>query len=284
MLRIFLFLVLFFSFSSNAQESKIFNECLEKETISDTLDCLEHCFMLFICHEVNNDLTNLKLKDSQENLIATISINDDGIFLLEDYNTSNLTLLSALKRVVLFTSKEAEKIKEYPLNLTNKKVEIKLTFRSLKNGEIIAVNDSGKTIYKFESKKEQEESLENNTSRILSPPIYPGCKFKDLEKRKKCMSSKIEKFVVENYNTELLDFVPSLSGIVRIDVSFKININGEVSDVIAKGPYKLLEFEAVRVFNSLPKMLPGQVNGKNVTVSYSMPIFYEVENNKTDKN
>ncbi|MCR9181421.1 MAG: hypothetical protein NXH73_00705 [Flavobacteriaceae bacterium] len=124
---------------------------MEKETISDTLDCLENCFMLLICYEINNDLNILKLSDHQENLTATISSNDDGIFLLEDYHTSNLTLLTALKRVVLFTSKEAEKINEYPLNLTNQKIQVNLTFSSLNNGNIIAVNNSGKTIYEFES-------------------------------------------------------------------------------------------------------------------------------------
>ncbi|MCR9181420.1 MAG: energy transducer TonB [Flavobacteriaceae bacterium] len=97
------------------------------------------------------------------------------------------------------------------------------------------------------------------------------------------MASKIDKFVVENYNTEIVDFMPTLSGIVKIDISFKINTKGEVSDFIAKGPNRLLEFEAVRVINSLPKMVPGQVNGKNVTVSYSLPIIFQVENNTKTK-
>ena len=39
---------------------------------------------------------------------------------------------------------------------------------------------------------------------------------------------------------------------------------------------KILEEEALRVINSLPKMQPGKQNGVAVSVMYSLPIVFEV--------
>ncbi|MFD2518305.1 energy transducer TonB [Salinimicrobium flavum] len=62
----------------------------------------------------------------------------------------------------------------------------------------------------------------------------------------------------------------------RIYVVFKINPKGDVVEIMARGPYKRLEEEAIRVVSLLPKMIPGRQRDKPVAVKYSLPIMYEV--------
>lgn len=267
--RFFLLILIFFFISSTAQDSKIFENCLKSENISDTLVCLENCIMLFICYEINNDLSLFKLNKKQENLNATIGFDDDGSLILEDYDISNLTLLSSVKRVVFFTSKEAEKIKNSSQNLIGQKIQIDLTFSNSTSENVIAKDKFGKTFYEFKAIKKTDDTI--------VPPIFPGCKFKDIEKRKKCMSTKIDKFIKKNYNSSIINDIENLEGLIIIEVSFIVNTQGKVSKVSAKGPHLLLEKEAIRVLNSLPKMIPGQVNGKDVNLFYTLPIYLNVE-------
>ena len=113
---------------------------------------------------------------------------------------------------------------------------------------------------------------------IENVPIYPGCeKKKTNADKKKCMSEKVQKFVVKKFNTELAGEL-GLEGRQRINVQFKIDRQGNVVNVRARAPHPKLEKEAVKVVSALPKMIPGKQRGKAVGVLYSLPILFQVEN------
>ena len=111
-----------------------------------------------------------------------------------------------------------------------------------------------------------------NKTELENPPEYIGCKGSKSEK-KKCMSEKIVKFIERRFNTDALAQL-DLRGLQKISVSFKIDENGEVIDVVARAPHPILEEEAVRVVISLPKFKPATRDGKTVMVSYSIPIVF----------
>ena len=67
-----------------------------------------------------------------------------------------------------------------------------------------------------------------------------------------------------------------LHGLQKIIVIFKIDTEGNIIDVRAKGPHPKLEQEAIRVIKKLPKMDPGKIKGKAVTVPYTLPIKFMV--------
>jgi protein TonB len=90
------------------------------------------------------------------------------------------------------------------------------------------------------------------------------------------MSEKISQHVNKNFNTELAGDL-GLSGRQRISVIFKIDKNGNITDVRSRAPHPGLEREAARVINKLPKMQPGKQRGKAVTVQYSLPIIFQVQ-------
>ncbi len=124
----------------------------------------------------------------------------------------------------------------------------------------------------------EEEIADVPFAVIENVPIYPGCeKKKTNAEKKKCMSEKVQKFVVKKFNTELAGEL-GLEGRQRINVQFKIDNKGNVVNVRARAPHPKLEKEAVKVVSALPKMIPGKQRGKAVGVLYSLPILFQVEN------
>ena len=124
--------------------------------------------------------------------------------------------------------------------------------------------------------EEVEEDIEVPFSVIENVPIFPGCDKGNNAERRKCMSQEITKFIHRKFNTDLAGDL-GLSGMHRISVIFKINKNGDVTDVRARATHPKLKAEAIRVVNMLPKMKPGIHKGKAVVVPYSMPINFLVQ-------
>jgi protein TonB len=124
--------------------------------------------------------------------------------------------------------------------------------------------------------EEVEEDIEVPFAVIENVPIFPGCEKGNNDVKRKCMSDKISKFVQKKFNTDLAGDL-GLSGRQTIRVMFKIDRSGSVVGVRARAPHPRLEKEAARVINSLPKMKPGKQRGKAVTVPYSLPIIFAVQ-------
>ena len=74
-----------------------------------------------------------------------------------------------------------------------------------------------------------------------------------------------------------------LAGRQRISVQFRINKDGIVDQLRARGPHPNLEKEAKRVLAELPVMKPGIQKGKPVGVLYSLPIIFNVKETKAQK-
>ena len=123
---------------------------------------------------------------------------------------------------------------------------------------------------------DEYEDVEVPFAVIENVPVFPGCDKGNNEWKRKCMSEKIAKFVQKKFNTELAGDL-GLSGRQRISVIFRIDTQGNVVGVRARAPHPRLEKEAVRVINLLPKMKPGRQRGRAVTVPYSLPIIFQVQ-------
>jgi protein TonB len=109
---------------------------------------------------------------------------------------------------------------------------------------------------------------------IQQVPIFPGCE--NAKDKKKCMSEKINTYVNKKFDTGLGSEL-GLSGRNRVSVQFKIDKNGDVVNVRARGPHPRLEQEAVRVIQGLPKMKPGEQRGQKVGVLYGLPINFVIQ-------
>lgn len=107
-------------------------------------------------------------------------------------------------------------------------------------------------------------------------PVFPGCEGAKEELRR-CLQEQITKHVNRNFNSNLASSLKLESGVNKIFVIFKIDKEGNITDVRSRAPHKALQEEAVRVINLLPKMISGKQDGKNVDVMYSLPIAFKVE-------
>ncbi|WP_452226649.1 energy transducer TonB [Lacinutrix cladophorae] len=133
-------------------------------------------------------------------------------------------------------------------------------------------------VEEVEEIEEVEEDIEVPFAVIENVPVFPGCeKESNNNARKKCMSTKISKFVNKKFNTDLAQDLGLNAGKHRISIQFKVDKNGNVVGVRARAPHPKLEQEAVKVVSQLPKMKPGMQRGKSVTVPYGFPISFQVQ-------
>lgn len=66
-----------------------------------------------------------------------------------------------------------------------------------------------------------------------------------------------------------------IAGVVY--VQFVVEPNGKIGDVsVVRGVFNALDREAVRVILAMPDWNPGQQNGRNVRVYYTIPIRFEL--------
>jgi TonB family protein len=65
----------------------------------------------------------------------------------------------------------------------------------------------------------------------------------------------------------------------KVFVTFVVKSDGTVGDAkIARGVHPLLDSEAIRVINSLPAWTPGKQGGEAVSVSYTVPVQFVLQN------
>lgn len=108
-------------------------------------------------------------------------------------------------------------------------------------------------------------------------PIFPGCERYDNKKEQmKCFMTKVSKHINKKFDSEIAA-ENDISGKQRIFVMFTINAKGEIVDIKARSPYDVLEKEAINAVKSLPKMTPAKQGYKKVSVSYTLPINFEIE-------
>jgi len=148
----------------------------------------------------------------------------------------------------------------------------KLFFSVIRNQSL----NSKQAISEMPKVKDYSNASEVPFAVIENVPIYPGCEnLSTNTERRKCMSDSINKKIQKIFNTDLAGDL-GLKGRQRISVIFKIDKEGNITDIKSRAANPKLEEEAKRVIGLLPKMLPGKHKGENVIVPYSLPIIFQV--------
>ena len=111
---------------------------------------------------------------------------------------------------------------------------------------------------------------------IEEVPAYPGCTG-TREQRTACLTKKINKFVLQNFNASLAKGLKLSKGKKKVWVVFRIDKEGNIVDVNARAPHPKLKEEAIRVVKMLPQMKPGKQRGKTVGMKYTLPITFNIE-------
>lgn len=123
----------------------------------------------------------------------------------------------------------------------------------------------------------EKKSGTDNINTVEFAPIFPGCEsLSNNEERKACLSDKIRAFILRKFDTEEFSYLDS-DKIFRISVEFKIDVNGNVTEIRSRAPEKSLEEEAIRVIKLLPSMKPGMQGTMPVEVFYRVPITFKTK-------
>jgi TonB family protein len=116
----------------------------------------------------------------------------------------------------------------------------------------------------FEENNSLKEIDENEIFEFVEiSPEFPGGK------------DALYKFIGENisYPKECLD--NKIEG--KVYVKFAVMKDGSIKDIkVLKGAHKLLDQEAIRVIQSMPKWTPGKQRGKDVNVYYTLPVNFTI--------
>lgn len=94
-------------------------------------------------------------------------------------------------------------------------------------------------------------------------PIYPGGQ------------KGLMKYLAENIKYPATAVEKNIEG--RVIVQFVVESDGHVDNVkVVRSVTPLLDAEAIRVVNTMPKWTPGKQKGKNVAVNYTIPITFSI--------
>lgn len=233
--------------------------------------------------------------------------------LSETFNVENISFINQFfkhslikKRIIMITKEKSQKMKQLKYLLIAPLLLVMLLLSSFEDKSKEALEQVPFLINEILNEDSTPQRIKANekeavlkTSDTIKPikieiedvpfatiehvPVYPGCEGSE-EELKACLQEKISNYVNANFNAKLGKELSLDTGLNKVFVMFKIDNEGNITDVKARAKHKELEEEAIRVITSLPKMLPGKQNGETVGVKYSLPIAFMVEGKSQSNN
>ncbi|TSJ41621.1 energy transducer TonB [Fluviicola chungangensis] len=86
----------------------------------------------------------------------------------------------------------------------------------------------------------------------------------------------IKKYIKENLKYPKYAVDKKIEG--KVYLKFVVSLTGEITNVkVQKGVHPILDEEAVRVIEAMPKWVPGKVDGQAVNSIFSMPITFSLK-------
>jgi TonB family protein len=109
-----------------------------------------------------------------------------------------------------------------------------------------------------EDKKVSEKKF--NSSIIIEPTFYGG-------------ASKMMSFIQKNLNYPSVDLSNNISG--KVELTFMVESDGSITNIrISKGLTETTNAEAIRVVKSMPKWIPGTIDGVKSKQEVTLPINF----------
>jgi bla regulator protein BlaR1 len=176
------------------------------------------------------------------------------------------------KRIIMMKKKQSKKMNQLKYLVLIPVLLSMLFYTSCSSSR--QVTKTAKATEIIEEVEEVEVSIESvSFMKIEKAPTFPGCDSGD----KDCFSKMIKKHFSRNFDSKLPNGLGLSAGKKRVFVGFKVDVNGDVIDVKVRAPHIAIEEEVLLVMSSLPKMVPGEQDGKKVAVNYYIPFVVLVE-------
>ncbi|GIJ94862.1 protein TonB [Capnocytophaga stomatis] len=121
---------------------------------------------------------------------------------------------------------------------------------------------------------EEPEEVDVPFTIIEDKPMFESCKDVPKDKQFDCFKQNLDKHVQKNFSYPQAAAEMGIQG--RVNVHFRINKDGSITIIGVRGPDKMLEAEARRIIEKLPKLIPGKQRGKPTSVTFSYPINFKL--------
>ena len=108
-------------------------------------------------------------------------------------------------------------------------------------------------------------------------PVFEACKNENRGNRLQCFNTQMVKHIEKHFHYPQEAVINKTEG--KVWVRFIIDTNGNISNIKSLGPKggEILNKEAERVVANLPKFIPGENDGKKVSVKYGFPISFSLD-------
>lgn len=101
-------------------------------------------------------------------------------------------------------------------------------------------------------------------------PVFPGCESQPIENLKSCFNNKINTHIFNTLKVPQVAIDDEYKGDAK--VLFEVDKEGAIHVLYVDAVYDELKDEVKRVFNELPKTIPGTYNGNPTYYQYSLAI------------
>jgi alpha-2-macroglobulin-like protein len=230
------------------------------------LNTVKNDILAFRCLGYNTLENNMSLKKGNKIVLSNENkeleeLCIEGYGLKRRHNLLTGTIVNSKKINIEInqdnTLKKTNKIKNEPLKFKSDNSVIKFI---PPKGDEINLNSTEVT----ENNEIDNESLVYCF--VEQMPEYPG----GYDKLREYLSQTIR------YPQEALE--NEIQG--RVFISFIVNENGSISDArVVRGTYPILDNEALKVINNMPRWRPCRQNGKPVKVSMTLPVYFRLNDN-----
>ena len=154
----------------------------------------------------------------------------------------------------------------------DKKFRTPILYRlsDIEKGSMISININKIAIgLDFLSKRKKDNYI------LSQVPVFPGCEKLSETKKRECFQDKMNRHIGKNFRYPEIAQEKGIQG--RIFVMFMVGKDGNVSGIKTRGPDPILEKEAVRIISLLPKIKPGEMEGRKVRVPFSTAITFKLQ-------
>jgi TonB family protein len=107
------------------------------------------------------------------------------------------------------------------------------------------------------------------------PPTSRDCLGENKKEKEDCFNDKVSNDLKNHFNYPPEALKKKLEG--RVLVFFTIDVEGKVVNIQTKGGHIILQEEAKRIVSKMPKFEPAIKNGRPVSVKYSIPITFKLQ-------
>ncbi|MAU26343.1 MAG: energy transducer TonB [Muricauda sp.] len=193
------------------------------------------------------------------------------LLLSEMFQTQSISFVNAFfkkslikKRIVMLAKEKSKKVYQLKYVLLLPIVLGMLVYTSCELNEPANTINGGNALM-YEGKDIPFASIDE-------APIFPGCE--NAADKKECFRDKIQNHIRKHFNYPQEAQAKGIEG--RVNIIFTIAKDGQITNIRKRGPHPLLENEAVRILERLPKMQPGKHKGETVKVPFSIPITFKL--------